>query len=147
MRSSKRTTVARKNKRRRMTIRVYKRVGHCAVDSGQLVITDPAYLHEFKCDVNDIPGLEKMIEHGKHFEYSYSGCMAATLSKKRAGQLVGGKLSKKDQKRIREGKSLISGTFYHAGVAVHTGIGDGCYPVYVEYENGVVKSVKVQFFE
>jgi hypothetical protein len=112
-----------------------------------LVITDPAYLYDFKCDVNDVPELEKMIEHGKHFEYSYSGCMAATMSKKRAGQLVGGKLSKEDQKRIRQGKPLASGTFYHAGVAVNTGIGDGCYTVYVEYDNGIVKSVKVQFFE
>jgi hypothetical protein len=58
---------------------------------------------------------------------------------------MGGKLSKEDQKRIREGKSLAPDTFYHAGVAMDTGMGDGCYPVYVEYEKGV-KSVKVQFF-
>jgi hypothetical protein len=30
---------------------------------------------------------------------------------------------------------------------VSTGMGDGIYPVYVEYENGMVRSVTVQFFD
>jgi hypothetical protein len=147
VRSVKRTTVARKNKRRGATARAYKKVGYCAVDSGQLIITDPAYLHDFKFDTDDPHIFDRLARQGKEFEYSYSGCMAATMSKKQAGQLVKRILSKKRPKTARKGKALASGTFYHAGVAVDTGMGDGCYPVYVEYENGMVKSVKVQFFE
>jgi hypothetical protein len=145
MRSPKRITVARKNKRRRTTARVYKKVGYCAVDSGQLIITDPGYLNHFKFDAD-----EEHIElskQGKDFEYSYSGCMAATMSQKGAGQLLGRTLSKETQKLVREGKLPASRAFYHAGVAVSTGVGDGRYPVYVEYEDGMIKSVKVQFFE
>jgi hypothetical protein len=33
------------------------------------------------------------------------------------------------------------------GVAFSTGYGDGCYPVYAEYENGRVARVTVEFFD
>ncbi|MGH7599985.1 MAG: DUF4241 domain-containing protein [bacterium] len=126
---------------------MYKRVGYCAVDSGQLIITDPAYLDHFKFDADDAD--KNLTELGNGFEYSYSGCMAATMSRKLAGQLVGwgwSKLSEDEQKFVRAGKLAVSGAFDSAGVAVDTGFGDGVYPVYVEYKNGRIKTVKIEFF-
>jgi len=137
----------RKNKPSKSPKRIYKRIGYCAVDSGQLIITDPAYLDNFKFDADGVD--KNLTEQGKEFEYSYSGCMAATMSKKKAGQLVGwgwSKLSEDEQKLVRNGKLQISGAFDQAGVALNTGFGDGVYPVYVEYKNGRIKSVKVEFF-
>jgi|GEM_PF-1137978 len=145
-----------------------KIVGYCGVDTGQLIITDPAYLREFRSDhpladdsmnekepfTNFDKELKKRMKASKRnngFAYSYSGCCAATKkSKTGAGQLVGWgwqKLSKEEEKLAREGKLFAAGAFDTAGVAVQTGFGDGCYPVYVEYEGRTVKSVTVQFFE
>ncbi len=125
-----------------------KLVGYCGVDTGQLLITDPAYLREFKSNLpREDVGRD---ETANEFEYSFAGCCSATRTKAGAGQLVGWgwkKLSKKDAKLVKEGKLLADGAFDSAGVAVHTGFGDGRYPVYVEYEDGFVKSVTVQFFE
>jgi hypothetical protein len=136
--------VSRQNKPGKTAKRAYKRIGYCAVDSGQLLITDPAYVNYFKLDAD-----EEHIElskQGKGFEYSYSGCMAATMSRKLAGQLLGRTLSEETHKLVRDGKLPASRAFYHAGVAVNTGVGDGLYPVYVEYEDGMIKSVTVEFF-
>jgi TIR domain/Protein of unknown function (DUF4241) len=105
-----------------------RKVGYVGVDSGQVIITDPAHLHDF--EANNFDGSKKSStgrsrygKKSKGFEYSYSGCCAAT-STGGAGQLTG----------IR-------------GVAVSTGMGDGAYPIYVEYENGMISSVTVQFLD
>jgi len=101
-----------------------RKVGYVGVDSGQVIITDPCYLTEFVS--NDFDGFKKSStgrsQKSKEFEYSYSGCCEATSTG--AGQLT-------DRR----------------GVAVSTGMGDGVYPVYVEYENGMIRSVTVQFFD
>jgi|GEM_PF-1365417 len=131
MRSSQRKA-SRKTKPSKTAKRAYKRVGYCAIDSGQLLITDPAYVNQFKFDAGE--NRMELSKLGKGFQYSYSGCMAATMSRKMAGQLLGR-------------TSQTSGSFYHAGVAVDPGFGDGLYPVYVEYEDGMIKSVTVRFFE
>jgi hypothetical protein len=98
------------------------------VDSGQVIITDPAHLHHFKSNHFDdskksSTGRSRYGKKSKGFEYSYSGCCAAT-STGGAGQLAGMR-----------------------GVAVSTGMGDGAYPIYVEYENGMINSVTVQFLD
>jgi len=127
--------------------RTRKRIGYCAVDSGQLMITDPAYLKYFKFDADDTD--KNLNGQSNGFEYTYSGCMAATMSRKLAGQLVGwewNRLSDDERKFSRAGKSIVSGAFDCAGVVSKTGFGDGVYPVYAEYENGWIKSVLVEFF-
>jgi hypothetical protein len=103
-----------------------RKVGYVGVDSGQVIITDPAHLHDFESNNFDdskksSSGRSRYGKKGEVFEYSYSGCCAAT-SRGGAGQLTGMR-----------------------GVAVSTGIGDGVYPIYVEYENGMISSVTVQF--
>ena len=104
-----------------------RKVGYVGVDSGQVIITDPAYLEDFESNNFDgskksATGRSRYGKKSKEFEYSYSGCCEATSTG--AGQLTG-----------------------RRGVAVTTGMGDGIYPVYVEYENGMVRSVTVQFFD
>jgi Protein of unknown function (DUF4241) len=105
-----------------------RKVGYVGVDSGQVIITDPAHLHDFESNNFDgskksSPGRSRYGKKSKGFEYSYSGCCAAT-STGGAGQLAGMR-----------------------GVAVSTGMGDGAYPIYVEYENGMISSVTVQFLD
>ena len=82
-------------------------IGYCAVDSGQILITDPCYLHDWKG--NDFKEDKKKIG-----EYSYSGVCNTTLSKKGGGGL-----------KFKKGHM-------GAGVAIGTAYGDGLYPVYVK---------------
>ena len=80
-------------------------IGYCAVDSGQILITDPGYLDGW--------GKQGFGEaHIGH--YSYGGACATTLAahKHPNGQL-----------------EFASGTA-GAGVVSTTGLGDGYYPVY-----------------
>lgn len=81
-----------------------KQIGFVAVDSGQIVITDPANLSFWKDN-----GFGESETIG---EYSYGGACDLTLADDFDGQLV-----------------FESGTA-GAGVASRTGLGDGLYPVY-----------------
>lgn len=83
-----------------------KLIGYCAVDSGQILITDPSYLSDWKDN--------QMGDTGKG-DYSWSGACETTLDDERAGQL-----------------NFPAG---HAGAGVvsSTGLGDGYYPVYATY--------------
>lgn len=85
-------------------------IGYCAVDSGQILITDPGYLDQW--------GRE---EYGEAYigHYSYGGACATTLAEHKhpIGQL--------------EFPSGVSG----AGVVSRTGLGDGYYPVYATLRN------------
>lgn len=85
-------------------------IGHCGVDSGQIMITDPSYVSYW----NDEAEFGQIVPDG-HF--SYPGACDKTLSSRRAGQL-----------------NFPAG---HAGVAVvaSSGYGDGFYPVYATYVN------------
>lgn len=100
---------------------MFKKIGHVAVDSGQIMIIDPCYI-ESNWKGNDFHSNEN--ENGEYVptnETSYDGCCTATLSENRAGQ---------------------------AGLAVasSSGHGDGEYPVYAEYdENGRVIQVIIDF--
>lgn len=88
------------------TITSTRQIGYVAVDSGQIMITDPGYVNGW--------GKEGFGEAGLG-HYSYGGACATTLTDEQAGQL-----------------NFDAG---HAGVAVvsSTGYGDGLYPVYAHY--------------
>jgi hypothetical protein len=84
-----------------------RKVSYVGVDSGQVIITDPAHLHDFESNNFDgskksSPRRSRYGKKSKGFEYSYSGCCAAT-STGGAGQLTGMR-----------------------GVAVSTGMGGWC---------------------
>lgn len=83
-----------------------RRIGFVAVDSGQILITDPGYVSGW--------GTEGFGEAGEG-HYSYGGACAVTLSENLAGQLNFG------------------AGHAGAGVVSSTGLGDGLYPVYAEY--------------
>jgi len=55
-----------------------KIIGHCAVDSGQLMVVDPGYLDRWKDDCFDNPNST---------EESYSNACKKTLSEDKAGEL------------------------------------------------------------
>lgn len=82
-----------------------KLIGWCAVDSGQLMITDPSYVGYF----------DQTAEFGSPVpkgHFSYAGACDLTLARDYDGQM-----------------NFPAG---HAGVGVvtRTGLGDGYYPVY-----------------
>lgn len=95
-------------------------VGHCGVDSGQILLTDPCYVSSFKHDEQ----YEPTAPNSKNeYPFSYNGACGATLSKAQAGQLAGS-----------------------MGVAVTSGWGDGVYPVYADFnEHGRISSVTIVF--
>jgi hypothetical protein len=84
-------------------------IGFCAVDSGQIMITDPGYVSGW--------GTESFGEIVADGHYSYAGACEVTLGKAHAGQL-----------------NFPAG---HAGMGVvsSSGYGDGYYPVYATYYN------------
>lgn len=89
-----------------MVITSTKLIGYVAVDSGQIIITDPGSIGGWGSEgFGEAPA--------GHF--SYGGACETTLGKDQAGQL-----------------NYPAG---HAGVAVvsSTGLGDGFYPVYAHY--------------
>lgn len=82
-------------------------IGYCAVDSGQILITDPSYLHQWNAD-------NKMGDTGAG-DYSWAGACASTLSD------------------VDDGQLLFPNGGEGAGVVSRTGYGDGYYPVYAHY--------------
>jgi hypothetical protein len=96
-------------------------LGHVGVDSGQLLLCDPCYIQSEweQEDFND--------EVPKH-NFSYNACSNITLNEEGGGQLK--------YKMGHEG----------VGVAFSTGIGDGFYPVFQNFdEAGNLISVEVVF--
>lgn len=83
-------------------------IGYCAVDSGQVMITDPSYITYW----DDKAEFGDPVAEG-HF--SYPGACNRTLSDKSAGQL-----------NFPLGHA-------GAGVVASAGYGDGYYPVYATY--------------
>ena len=99
-----------------------KQIGVCGVDSGQILLCDPCYIDsEWKKE--DFDDKKK----SKNY-FSYNACCKKTLTKNLAGQL-----------NFKLGHA-------GAGVVVSSGYGDGVYPVYATYEDGRIKSVRIEFF-
>lgn len=96
-------------------------VGEVCVDSGQLLITDPCYLEQWKGhDFTSYSGSTK--EYSPTKEYSYNGACTATLSEKSAGVLGNG-----------------------LGAAFSTGYGDGSYTVKVKRDGGRIMAMMIEF--
>ena len=82
-------------------------VGHCAVDSGQLMVCDPCYIGSLWKE-NEFSGDTSQEKN----DFSYNGASTMTL-RNVAGELA-------------DGTACVTSTTY----------GDGRYPVYVRYEGG-----------
>lgn len=96
----------------------WKLIGHVAVDSGQLLLCDPCYIHsQWERMEYDKENLTKTL--------SYNGCCHATMSEQRCGEL------------------LFPLGHPGAGICFESGIGDGLYPVYAKYEGVRIAEVKV----
>lgn len=100
-------------------------VGHCGVDSGQIMFADPCYVKDFRMEMDEEGGhftADLKPEHGS-YPFTYNGASSATCSHEQAGQL---------------GNSTA--------VVMSSGWGDGCYPVYVKYgSDGRVASATIVF--
>ena len=89
-----------------------KLIGHCAVDSGQLLVVDPCYLSEWKdgeFQPDDTDPKNVVASH-------YNTCCHLTMNNNQGGEI------------------LVSGVGGF-GVCCSSGLGDGSYPVYAEYMN------------
>lgn len=101
-------------------------VGYFGIDSGQVLISDPCYLSDFK-DERDSGGVFNA-ELPKPYPFSYNGACSATCSEDNAGVLG----------VLRGNEGL--------GIAVSTGYGDGCYPVYIKKNSeGRVMKIVINF--
>jgi len=108
------------NHNKNMSETTKKIIGYVAVDSGQILLADPAYLKDWKDN--------EFNEKKKKKDFTYSGACNITLSKEMGGNFL-------DEK------------FKEVGVAVSSGYGDGCYPVEATYDDGRIKEVKIVFFK
>ncbi len=116
-----------------------KHIGNVAVDSGQLMITDPCYIDMFDTqkDANFDESLPEGVDLNSHhneepldnYPYTYGGACAASCNS--------------DSGAVMTAPTMSSPGI---GACFSTGWGDGMYPVYLEYNNeGRVKSVTVEF--
>jgi len=101
-------------------------VGHCGVDSGQIMFADPCYVKDFRMEMDEADGeftADLKPDSRGNYPFTYNGASSATCSKEQAGQL---------------GNSTA--------VVMSSGWGDGCYPVYVKYDDdGRVASATIVF--
>lgn len=89
------------------------KIGHVAVDSGQLMICDPCYLDQYE-------GGEFTNDPPKEGEWSYNSVCQMTCGDPCFGDIQNG-----------------------LAVAFSSGYGDGFYPVYAEVEDGRVMEVRI----
>lgn len=94
-------------------------VGHCAVDSGQLMVTDPCYISSH-WESNEFTSTT---DEDKN-DFSYDGACVTSL-RHTAGEL---------------GNTFRS---RHLGVVTSTAGGDGVFPVYVRFERGNAMELRV----
>lgn len=93
-------------------------VGHCGVDSGQIMLVDPCYVHNFKDG-------EEFKPDTYPYDFSYNGACGATLSESQMGEL---------------GNSTAC--------VVSSGWGDGVYPVYVtRSSDGRIATATIVFID
>ncbi len=102
---------------------VLKRVllGNVGVDSGQIMISDPCYVKDFKDNEKFEPA---RADESGNYPYSYNGSCGATLSEAMGGQL---------------------GAIH--GVVSSTGYGDGCYEVWATIGESAGWGVRVHKLE
>lgn len=101
-----------------MQIKQRELVGYCGVDSGQIMLVDPCYVHDF------IDG-EEFAPSRYPYPFSYNGACGATLSEQSFGEL---------------GNSTAC--------VVTSGWGDGSYPVYVtRSSDGRIATATIVFLD
>lgn len=86
----------------------YRLIGHCAVDSGQIMLVDPCYV----------------IGDSYTQEHYVDTCEVTTREDRPFGSDFGG-----------------------LAVSTETGVGDGVFPVYGEFDGQRIVSVKIVFSE
>jgi hypothetical protein len=95
-------------------------IGHCSVDSGQIMLCDPCYI-ESHWKHEDFNGVVK--KGLSTLPFSYDGACNATLGDKSYGELDNG-----------------------LGVALTSGFGDGSYPVYAKRsKDGYIVEARIVF--
>lgn len=97
------------------------KIGEVLVDSGQLLITDPAYLDRLW---KEEPYVGQSPSPVGGFRYSYGGACDATLS-------------------VGYGELLAEQGHVTAGVVFSTAFGDGIYPIYGEKHEGRMMRIYV----
>lgn len=98
-----------------------KLVGHCGVDSGQIMFADPCYVSDFKFEDEFTTDIKP--DARGEYPFTYNGACSATCSDEQAGQLG-----------------------HSTAVVMTSGWGDGCYPVYVKYgDDGRIVSATIVF--
>jgi len=145
----------------------YKRskvIGHVAVDSGQLLVTDPCYLGDFKSD-------EFTDKEWYTIQYDNQEPEVISVCSKRWFEVV----DDINEKRVKVinirkesnelpydysysgccratlssedgGCNVSQGKFEHAGVAFQTGYGDGVYPVRAYYnKDNRIMQIEINF--
>jgi len=95
-------------------------VGHCGVDSGQIMLSDPCYVKQFVDEMAE--GKEFDSGLTKPYPYTYNGACSATIQND-SGELGSG-----------------------LGVVVTSGYGDGSYPVFITHNaDGRVATATIVF--
>lgn len=89
-------------------------IGHCAVDSGQILLVDPCYINSAEWVEHWTGGYDIEAE-----PRGYGQCCIATLSEDGYGEVT------------------VSGSAGN-GVAVRTSYGDGNYPVYRDGDKVII---------
>jgi len=137
-----------------------KLLGYFGVDSGQVLITDPCYLKEFKSNEMKIDTIYTL----KHPD-GKTEKVVASMSNKRWRELIDDINNGKIKTIKREYSKTSKDYSYNGccgvslsedrggqigkgedGVCASTGYGDGSYPVYANYEGGRIKSLSIKFF-
>jgi hypothetical protein len=91
-----------------------KLIGSIGVDSGQMMVGDPCYLHEWKPE-EYITGKELQPDKDGKYPYTYPGACSSTQSKDQGG--------------------ILGRNYCGLSAVCSTGYGDGEYPVYLEYSD------------
>lgn len=109
------------------TTNATKLIGYCAVDSGQIMLTDPCYVKDFVDELERGEGFDaNLTPINGTYPYTYNGACSATCSEEMAGEL--------------------GQPFRGAGVVVSSGYGDGSYPVYATFNHeGRISEARIVF--
>lgn len=104
-----------------------KIIGYVGVDSGQVMVCDPCYINSQWIENKNSDWDKDLKDPKKKGEFSYEGCVQATLSKEQSGQL--------NYKLGHAGAGVVTSTFD----------GDGSYPVWAYFKDGRIRKIEVVF--
>lgn len=135
-----------------------KLIGHCGVDSGQLIITDPCYLKDFVNNeftaktftkIKHPDGKTEEVERGSKRWFK----IVEDINQKKI-EIISERMEELPKDYSYQGCAMATLSKEHAGelknemgVATSTGYGDGSYPVYATYKDNRIQKVEVIFFD